>query len=286
MKLLRYGPSGAEKPGLLDQNGNVRDLSGHVADVAGDALLPETIARLAALDPKSLPLVKGTPQDDLRLGPCVGQVGKFVCIGLNYADHAAESGMEIPSEPVIFSKWTSAITGPDDQVEIPLGAEKTDWEVELGVIIGKGGRYIEEENALDHVAGFCVVNDVSERNYQLERGGTWDKGKGNDTFGPIGPWLVTRDEVGDFDNLSMWLEVDGQRYQNGSTATMVFRVPHLVSYCSRFMSLQPGDVISTGTPPGVGMGQSPQVYLQGGETMRLGVEGLGVQTQKVVKADV
>lgn len=281
MKLLRYGPVGAERPGLLDDAGRVRDLSNHVPDIAGDALLPESIARLSALDPEDLPLVEGIPQQDLRLGPCVGQVGKFVCIGLNYADHAAEAGMDIPPEPVIFSKWTSAISGPDDDVEIPRGAEKTDWEVELGIVIGKGGRYIEESDALGHVAGFCVVNDVSERDYQFNRAGTWDKGKGNDTFGPIGPWLVTPDEVGDYDNLRIWLEVDGHRFQHGTTATMVYKVPHLISYCSQFMSLQPGDIISTGTPPGVGMGQKPPVYLKGGEVMRLGVEGLGVQTQAV-----
>ncbi|KUJ73156.1 ureidoglycolate lyase [Ruegeria marisrubri] len=281
MKLLRYGPVGAERPGLLDDAGRVRDLSDHVADIAGDALLPETIARLSALKPEDLPLVEGIPQQDLRLGPCVGQVGKFVCIGLNYADHAAEAGMDIPPEPVIFSKWTSAISGPDDGVEIPRGAEKTDWEVELGIVIGKGGRYIEESDALGHVAGFCVVNDVTERDYQFNRAGTWDKGKGNDTFGPIGPWLVTPDEVGDYDSLKIWLEVDGHRYQDGTTATMVYKVPHLISYCSQFMSLQPGDIISTGTPPGVGMGQKPPVYLKGGEVMRLGIEGLGVQTQAV-----
>ncbi|WP_371154996.1 fumarylacetoacetate hydrolase family protein [Jannaschia sp. 2305UL9-9] len=285
MKLLRYGPAGQEKPGCLDADGRVRDLSGHVDDIAGAALLPDTIARLTALDPATLPLVDGTPQDGLRLGPCVGQTGKFVCIGLNYADHAAESGLEVPPEPVIFNKWTSAIIGPDDDVVIPRGSRKTDWEVELGVVIGKGGAYIDEENALDHVAGFCVINDVSEREFQIERAGTWDKGKGCDTFGPTGPWLVTPDEVGDFDNLAMWLKVDGKRYQDGSTSTMVYKVPHLISYCSRFMSLQPGDIISTGTPPGVGMGLKPPTYLSGGETMRLGIEKLGVQTQAVRSSD-
>ncbi|MEM9635469.1 MAG: fumarylacetoacetate hydrolase family protein [Pseudomonadota bacterium] len=285
MKLLRYGPSGSEKPGLLDDDGRVRDLSGHVTDISGDALLPEMLARLQALNPSDLPLVDGSPQNDLRLGPCVGNVGKFICIGLNYADHAAEAGMDIPPEPVVFGKWTSAIVGPDDDVEIPRGSEKTDWEVELGVIIGKGGRYIDEADAMSHVAGFCVINDVSERDFQLNRAGTWDKGKGNDTFGPLGPWLVTKDEAGDYDQLGMWLEVDGHRYQNGSTATMVYKVPHLVSYCSRFMSLQPGDVISTGTPPGVGMGQKPPVYLKGGEVMKLGIDKLGVQTQKVKNAE-
>lgn len=281
MKLLRYGPVGHEKPGCLDAQGHVRDLSGHVDDIAGAALLPETIARLKALDLATLPVVPGTPQDDLRLGPCVGRTGKFVCIGLNYADHAAESGMDVPPEPVIFNKWTSAIIGPDDDVIIPRDSKKTDWEVELGVVIGKGGSYIDEADALDHVAGFCVINDVSEREFQIERSGTWDKGKGCDTFGPTGPWLVTPDEVGDFDALAMWLEVDGTRHQNGSTATMVYKVPHLIAYCSRFMSLQPGDIISTGTPPGVGMGLKPQTYLSGGETMRLGIDKLGVQTQRV-----
>ena len=281
MKLLRYGPAGQEKPGCLDAEGRVRDLSAHVDDIAGAALLPDAIAGLKTLDVTTLPLVNGTPQDDLRLGPCVGQTGKFVCIGLNYADHAAESGMDVPPEPVIFNKWTSAIIGPDDDVIIPRGSKKTDWEVELGVVIGKGGAYINEANALDHVAGFCVINDVSEREFQIERAGTWDKGKGCDTFGPTGPWLVTPDEVGDFDTLAMWLEVDGTRHQNGSTATMVYKVPHLIAYCSQFMSLQPGDVISTGTPPGVGMGLKPQKYLKGGEIMRLGIDKLGVQTQSV-----
>ena len=283
MKLLRYGPKGQEKPGLLDGEGRVRDLSAHVDDIAGSALLPESIARLRALDPASLPLVAGMPQAGLRLGPCVGQIGKFLCIGLNYADHAAESGLQVPPEPVIFNKWTSAVIGPDDTVEIPRGSVKTDWEVELGVVIGQGGKYIAEGDALAHVAGYCVINDVSEREYQIERAGTWDKGKGCDTFGPTGPWLVTPDEAGDVDQLRMWLEVDGRRFQNGSTATMVYKVPFLISYVSRFMSLQPGDVISTGTPPGVGMGQKPPVYLRGGEVMRLGIDGLGVQTQKVVK---
>jgi len=281
MKLLRYGPAGQEKPGLLDGEGRVRDLSAHVADIGGDVLGPEGMARLAALDPAGLPLVAGTPQGNLRLGPCVAGIGKFICIGLNYADHAAESGLAVPPEPVIFNKWTSAVVGPDDAIEIPRGSVKTDWEVELAVVIGKGGKYIDESDALAHVAGYCVVNDVSEREYQMDRAGTWDKGKGCDTFGPIGPWLVTPDEAGDIDNLKMWLEVDGRRFQDGSTATMVYRVPFLIHYVSQFMSLQPGDVISTGTPPGVGMGQKPPVYLRGGEVMRLGIEGLGTQTQKV-----
>jgi 2,4-didehydro-3-deoxy-L-rhamnonate hydrolase len=282
MKLLRYGPAGQEKPGLLDDQGRVRDLSDIIPDVAGAALLPENLAKIAALDVQDLPLVEGVPQQDLRLGACVGNVGKFICIGLNYADHAEEAGMDIPPEPVIFNKFTSAIVGPDDDIQIPRASVKTDWEVELAVVIGKGGSYIDEADALDHVAGFCVVNDVSEREFQIERAGTWDKGKGCDTFGPTGPWLVTPDEAGDFDNLAMWLEVDGKRYQNGSSATMVYKIPHLISYCSQFMSLQPGDIISTGTPPGVGMGQTPAVYLKGGEVVRLGIEGLGVQTQKVL----
>jgi len=284
MKLLRFGAAGEEKPGVLDADNRVRDLSSLVPDIAGDALLPENLQRLQGLDISTLPVVEGTAQEDLRLGPCVGAIGKFICIGLNYADHAAEAGMDVPPEPVVFNKWTSAIVGPDDDVRIPRDSEKTDWEVELGVVIGKGGVYIDETDAMDHVAGFCVVNDVSEREFQIERAGTWDKGKGCDTFGPTGPWLVTRDEVGDFDNLGMWLEVDGKRYQNGSTRTMVYRVPFLISYLSRFMSLQPGDVISTGTPPGVGMGQKPPVYLRGSEVMKLGIDKLGVQTQKVTRA--
>ena len=280
MKLLRHGPKGQEKPGIVDANGTVRDLSGKIDDIAGDVLSDAGLAQLAQIDTASLPEVAaGT-----RLGPCVGRVGKFICIGLNYSDHAAETGAEVPAEPVIFNKWTSAICGPNDDVEIPRGSEKSDWEVELGVIIGKGGRYIDEADAMNHVAGFCVVNDVSEREYQLERCGTWDKGKGCDTFGPLGPWLVTRDEVADPHDLAMWLEVDGKRYQNGSTQTMVFQVPHLIAYLSRFMSLQPGDVISTGTPPGVGMGQNPKVFLKPGQTMRLGIEGLGEQQQRCVES--
>ncbi|HEY9253905.1 MAG TPA: ureidoglycolate lyase [Stenotrophomonas sp.] len=280
MKLLRYGPKGQEKPALLDAQGQLRDLSAHVPDIAGDALLPESLARLAALDPSSLPLVEGAP----RLGACVGKIGKFVCIGLNYSDHAAETGATVPPEPVVFNKWTSAVIGPNDDVEIPRGSSKTDWEVELGVVIGKGGHYIDEADALAHVAGYCVINDVSEREFQLERSGTWDKGKGCDTFGPTGPWLVTADEVPDPQALKMWLEVDGHRYQEGSSATMVYQVPFLISYLSRFMSLQPGDVISTGTPPGVGMGQKPPVYLRAGQVIRLGIEGLGEQRQQVVQA--
>ena len=284
MKLLRYGLPGQEKPGVLDAQGRVRDLSGHIADVGGTALLPQQLQVLRALNLENLPLIAGTPQHDLRLGACVAGVGKFICIGLNYSDHAAESGMQVPLEPVVFNKWTSAMCGPDDAVEIPRGSLKTDWEVELGVVIGQGGRYISEADALSHVAGYCVINDVSEREYQLERSGTWDKGKGCDTFGPIGPWLVTADEIPDPQALGMWLDVDGKRFQNGSTSTMVYGVAHLVSYLSRFMSLQSGDVISTGTPPGVGMGQKPPLYLRAGQTMRLGIEGLGVQTQTTVQA--
>ncbi|MFK3681893.1 ureidoglycolate lyase [Pseudomonas sp. NPDC088890] len=282
MKLLRYGDKGAERPGLLDSAGQIRDLSQHVADIAGAALSSDSLARLASLDPASLPLVPGTP----RIGPCVGQIGKFICIGLNYADHAAEAGMAVPSEPIIFNKWTSAICGPNDDVQIPRGSTKTDWEVELGVVIGKGGRYIDQANALEHVAGYCVINDVSEREWQLERGGTWDKGKGFDTFGPIGPWLVTRDEVPDPHALDLWLEVDGKRYQRGNTRTLIFGIAQLIAYLSRCMSLQPGDVISTGTPPGVGMGIKPTpVFLRPGQVMHLGIEGLGEQRQLTVQAD-
>ncbi|TFH88239.1 FAA hydrolase family protein [Billgrantia azerbaijanica] len=278
MKLLRFGPAGHEKPGLLDGDGVIRDLSAHLDDLAGHHLGRSALRELASLDPARLPAVSG----DTRLGPCVGRVGKFICIGLNYSDHAAETGAEVPPEPVVFNKWTSAICGPNDDVMLPRGSRKTDWEVELGVVIGTGGRYIDEADAMAHVAGYCVVNDVSEREYQLERSGTWDKGKGCDTFGPLGPWLVTPDEVADPHDLAMWLEVDGQRYQDGSTRTMVYRIPFLISYLSRFMSLQPGDVISTGTPPGVGMGQTPPTYLRAGQRMRLGIEGLGEQTQHVV----
>jgi ureidoglycolate lyase/2,4-diketo-3-deoxy-L-fuconate hydrolase len=284
MKLLRYGPPGQERPGLLDADGGVRDLSAHIDDVAGSVLTPSGLRRLQDVDPSTLPRGAGKPQQGLRLGPCVGRVGKFICIGLNYADHAAESGLPVPTEPVVFAKWTSAICGPDDPVQIPRGSAKTDWEVELGVVIGEGGRYIEEADAMKHVAGYCVVNDVSEREWQLERGTQWDKGKGCDSFGPIGPWLVTADEVADPQQLDLWLEVDGHRYQNGNTRTMVFGVAQIVSYLSRFMSLQPGDIISTGTPPGVGLGQKPPVYLKPGQTMRLGIQGLGVQTQKTVDA--
>ncbi|AUT73752.1 ureidoglycolate lyase [Paraburkholderia hospita] len=281
MKLLRYGAPGHEKPGILDRNGAIRDLSGVIDDIAGSTLLPESLERLRQIDIESLPIVSA----EARIGACVGRIGKFICIGLNYADHAAESNLPVPSEPVVFGKWTSAVVGPNDDVRIPRGSQKTDWEVELGVVIGKGGAYIDEADALSHVAGYCIVNDVSEREYQIERGGTWDKGKGCDTFGPIGPWLVTADEVPDPQCLALWLEVDGKRYQNGNTSTMIFNVAQIVSYLSRFMSLQPGDVISTGTPPGVGMGHKPEpVYLRAGQTMRLGIEGLGEQQQRTVAA--
>jgi 2-keto-4-pentenoate hydratase/2-oxohepta-3-ene-1,7-dioic acid hydratase in catechol pathway len=279
MKLLRYGPAGEEKPGILDSTGAIRDLSGVVPDVSKSTLLPQSIDRLRRIDPKTLPLVPGTP----RLGPCVGEVGKFVAIGLNYSDHAAESNMAVPAEPIVFMKATSCIVGPNDDIALPRGSKKTDWEVELGVVIGRPAKYVEERDALSHVAGYCVVNDVSERAYQLEGTGQWVKGKSADTFGPIGPWLVTPDEVPKWDDLDLWLEVDGHRYQHGSTKTLVFGVPHLISYLSRFMSLQPGDVITTGTPPGVGHGRKPPVYLSAGNVVRLGVQGLGEQRQRVVE---
>ena len=279
MKLFRYGESGREKPGVLDSEGRKRSLAGIIDDVRGDALSPRGLAKLRALDFAKLPLIDGEP----RFGPCVAGVGKFLCIGLNYADHAAETGAQVPSEPVVFMKATSAIIGANDDVEIPRGALKCDLEVELGVVIGSHAKYVSKERALEHVAGFCVVNDLSEREYQLERGGQWDKGKGCDTFGPIGPYLVTRDEVRDPQNLSLWLDVDGRRFQTGNTRTMIFTVAHLVSYVSHFMSLQPGDVISTGTPPGVGLGQKPTpIYLHAGQTMQLGIEGLGEQRQRTV----
>lgn len=277
MKLVRYGRPGHEHPGIVAPDGTVRDLTGIVPDIAGDTLRPEALAELDALDLHRLPVVPA----DTRIGPCVGGVGKFLCIGLNYADHAAESGMDVPKEPVLFMKATSSICGPDDGIVIPKDSEKTDWEVELGVVIGREARYISEADALDYVAGYCVINDLSERAFQLEGTGQWVKGKSADTFGPIGPWLVTKDEVPDPQNLSMWLEVDGHRYQNGSTKTMVYGVAHLVSYLSKFMSLQPGDIISTGTPPGVGLGQKPPVYLKPGQVVTLGIEGLGKQTQTV-----
>lgn len=278
MKLVRIGEPGQERPAIVDETGVLRDISGYIDDIAGEVLLPQSLEKLRHLPVHSLPKIDGTP----RIGACVGRIGKFICIGLNYADHAAETGAAIPAEPVVFSKWTSSVVGPNDAVRIPRGSVKTDWEVELGVVIGKGGSYISEDDALDHVAGYCVINDISEREYQLERGGTWDKGKGCDTFGPIGPWLVTADEIADPQQLNLWLEVDGHRYQNGNTRTMIFTVAQIISYLSRFMSLQPGDVISTGTPPGVGLGQTPPVYLRAGQTMRLGIEGLGEQRQTTV----
>jgi 2-keto-4-pentenoate hydratase/2-oxohepta-3-ene-1,7-dioic acid hydratase in catechol pathway len=278
MKLLRYGLPGKEKPGALDAQGHIRDLSKVAPDIAGETLLPESIERLKALDLSTLPLVDGK----VRLAACVGAVGKFICVGLNYADHAAEGGMTVPKEPIIFMKATSAICGPNDDVVIPKGSEKSDWEVELGVVIGKPAKYVDEKDALSHVAGYCVINDLSERAFQLERSGQWVKGKSADTFGPIGPWLVTRDEIADPQKLKLWLEVDGHRYQNGSTATMVFGVANLVSHISQFMSLQSGDVISTGTPPGVGLGLKPPVYLRAGNRMKLGIDGLGEQNQNVI----
>ena len=277
MKLLRYGEAGAEKPGLLDADGAIRDLSAHVDDIGGGALDPSSLARLAKLDPNSLPAVSGKP----RLGACVAGVGKFICIGLNYSDHAAETGAAVPPEPIIFMKATSAIVGPDDTVRIPRGSEKTDWEVELGVVIGKKAKYVSEADALDYVAGYCVSHDVSERAFQAERQGQWTKGKSCDTFGPIGPWLVTKDEVADPQNLGMWLKVNGQTMQDGSSKTMIYGVAFLVSYLSQFMSLMPGDVISTGTPPGVGMGMKPPRYLKAGDVVELGIEGLGTQKQTV-----
>ena len=273
MKLVRYGERGSEKPGVIDADGLIRDLSAHVSDIAGDTLV--NLDQLSSLDPASLPLA---PQD-ARLGACVGGIGKFICIGLNYSDHAKEAGMEVPPEPIIFAKYTSAVCGPNDPILIPRGSEKTDWEVELAVVIGKPAKYVREEDALDHVAGYCLANDVSERAYQIERSGQWSKGKSSDNFGPLGPWLVTPDEVGNIDDLHMWLDVNGERMQDGNTATMVYKVPFLISYLSQFFTLHPGDVISTGTPPGVGMGMSPQRYLQAGDTVTLGIQGLGEQRQ-------
>ena len=273
MKLLRYGPEGQEKPGLLDAKGQIRDLSAQLADLSGPALAD--LSRLAKLDPETLPLVPGTP----RLGPCVAGTGKFICIGLNYADHAAESGLKVPPEPVVFMKATSAICGPNDPILIPRGSEKTDWEVELGIVIGKPGKYLTEAQALSHVAGYCVINDVSERAFQTERSGQWTKGKSCDHFGPIGPWLVTPDEVPDPQNLDMWLKVNGQTMQNGSTKTMVYGAGFLVAYLSQFFTLHPGDIISTGTPPGVGMGMKPPRYLKAGDVVELGIKGLGSQKQ-------
>lgn len=278
MKLLRYGPVGAEKPGLLDGDGSIRDLSAHVSDIDGAALAQANLDALAKIDPATLPAVGGSP----RLGPPVANVGKLLCIGLNYTDHAAETGAPIPEEPILFMKSTTSIIGPNDDVVLPKGSRKGDWEVELGIVIGKRARYVEESDAFDYVAGYCVFNDVSERHFQLEGTGQWVKGKSADTFAPFGPWMVTRDEVPDPQDLHIWLEVDGKRCQDGSTRTMIFPVAHLVSYVSRYMTLEPGDIIPTGTPPGVGLGQKPPVFLKPGNVMRLGIDGLGELEQRVV----
>ena len=277
MKLIRFGQAGAEKPGIVDSNNVIRDVSDHVDDYDQAFFANNGVAMLQKLDLSSLPEVA----EDVRIAEPVSRIGKFICVGLNYADHAAESGMDVPSEPVLFMKATSSVVGPNDTVLLPPGSEKSDWEVELGVVIGKEARYVSEEDAMDHVAGFAVINDLSERAYQLEMQGQWCKGKGCDTFGPVGPYLVTPDEVGDFNSLGIWLELNGQRVQDGNTKTMVYKVPFLVSYISQFMSLQPGDVISTGTPPGVGLGMNPPLYLKEGDVMRLGIDKLGVQQQKV-----
>lgn len=280
MKLLRYGSAGKEKPGLLDQDGSIRDLSSVINDIDGETLSPRSIEQLSGIEPESLPTVTGEP----RLGTCVGNIGKLVCIGLNYSDHAKESGMAIPTEPIVFMKAISAISGPSDNIELIRGSEKTDWEVELGIVIGSHTKYVTEDDALDHVAGYCVVNDISERHWQLERQGNWTKGKSGDTYGPIGPWMVTRDEVSDPQALDLWLDVNGQRMQDGNTETMIFSVKTIVSYLSQCMSLQPGDVIATGTPPGVGQSMSPPVFLKAGDTVQTCVAGLGVQNQTVVEA--
>lgn len=278
MKLLRFGEIGQERPGILDDEGRIRDLSSVIDDIAGGVLAPEGLAKLRALDLSALPVV----DDAVRIGACVGRIGKFVCIGLNYRDHARESGMEPPAEPVVFNKWTSAVCGPNDDVVQPRGSDRLDWEVELGVVIGTAASYVSEAEALDHVAGYCVINDVSERSFQFDRGGTWDKGKGCDTFGPTGPWMVTADEVPSIDAAQLWLEVDGERHQDGNTADMIFTVPQIIAHLSQFMTLMPGDIISTGTPAGVGLGLKPPRYLQPGNEIRLGIEGLGEQHQRVV----
>ncbi len=280
MKLLRYGPKGAERPAVLDSDGNMRDLSGVVADIDGDTLAPDSLAKLAALDTATLPLVEGTP----RIGSAIARPGKFLCVGLNYADHARETGKQPPEEPVLFGKAANAICGPNDDVEIPRGSEKTDWEVELGIVIGSRAKYVSEADALDHVAGYALVNDVSERSFQSERGGQWIKGKSHDTFGPVGPWLVTKDEIADVQNIDLWLDVDGERRQTGNTSTMIFGVAHLVHYISQFMTLEPGDIIATGTPPGVGLGMKPPVFLKAGQVVTLGAAGLGEQRQVMVTA--
>lgn len=278
MKIVRYGAEGAEKPGMIDASGQLRDLSGHVDDLSGATLDPAKLAELGKIDASSLPKVDGSP----RLGPCVAGTGKFICIGLNYSDHAAETGATVPPEPIIFMKATSAICGPNDDLIIPRGSQKTDWEVELGFVIGKTAKYVSEDDAMDYVAGYCTIHDVSERAFQTEHSGQWTKGKSADTFGPTGPWLVTKDEIADPQNLPMWLTVNGEMMQNGSTKTMVYGVRYLVSYLSRFMSLRPGDIISTGTPPGVGMGMKPQRFLKSGDVVELGIEGLGTQKQTCV----
>jgi len=280
MKLLRYGEVGAEKPGMLDDQGGIRDLSSIVDDISPAIIEAGELEQIASVDPTDLPRVEGNP----RLGPCVGRIGKFVCIGLNYSDHAKETGMPIPTEPIVFMKTTSSISGPDDDIELIRGSVKTDWEVELGVVMGAHTKYVSEEDALDHVAGYCIVNDVSERQWQLEQGGQWIKGKSGDTYGPIGPWLVTRDDVPDPQNLDLWLEVNNKRHQDGNTRTMIFPVSKIISYLSQCMSLQAGDVIATGTPPGVGQGMKPPIYLQVGDMVRLSVEGLGIQQQTVVES--
>ena len=278
MKLLRYGPVGQEKPGLMDEDDNIRDLSAHIGDISGDVLRPEGLEKIAALNVSDLPVVDGSP----RFGACVGDIGKFMCIGLNYTDHAAESGMPVPDEPILFAKFNSAISGPNDDVIMPRGSTKLDWEVEFGIVMGSKAKYIPEDQALEHVAGYCVINDVSERAYQLEGTGQWVKGKACDSFGPVGPWLVTKDEISDPQNLQLWLEVNGTRYQDGNTSTMIFSAAHIVSYLSNLFTLYPGDVIATGTPPGVGSGRNPPVFLQVGDKMRLGIDGLGEQKQEVV----
>jgi|TARA_B110000914_G_scaffold193104_1_gene180528 2-keto-4-pentenoate hydratase/2-oxohepta-3-ene-1,7-dioic acid hydratase in catechol pathway len=280
MKLLRHGEFGQEKPGIIDQDGKIRDLSKHISDINGDTICSDGLKKISAIDLSSLPIIP----DNTRLGACVGSVGKFLCIGLNYSDHAAESGLPVPSEPILFSKATSAIVGPNDKVEIPRNSSETDWEVELGIIIGKKAKYIDEENAQDYIAGYCVINDVSERAFQIKREGQWTKGKSCDTFGPTGPYLVTKDEVADVQNLNMFLDVNGKRMQDGSTNTMIFSVNHIVYYLSQFMSLHPGDIIATGTPPGVGMGMKPSLYLKSGDVMTLGIEGLGEQSQTCIQA--
>ena len=279
MKLLRFGEMGQEKPGILDSNGKIRDLSGHISDINGETISEDGLNKISSIDQMSLPIVpEGT-----RLGACVGSIGKFLCIGLNYSDHAAESGMPVPKEPILFSKATSAVVGPNDDVEIPRNSVETDWEVELGIIIGKKAKYITEENVEEYIAGYCVVNDVSEREFQLKKEGQWTKGKSCDTFGPTGPYLVTKDEIPDVQNLNMFLDVNGKRMQNGSTKTMIFSANYIVYYLSQFMSLNPGDVIATGTPPGVGGGMKPPVFLKAGDKMKLGIEGLGEQNQTCVQ---